>query len=245
MELNRTAGTPYYQQIKQQLKERIRQGQWLPGQRLPSEKELQEAFQVSRITVRQALNELTIEERIVRVPGKGSFVAPLKADSMTTPVGFSENMRARGLEPSYRNAQIEFTEPGPRQREMLDLPEHEKVIHICRVLLADRIPMAMQESFLPASLAAGNLHLFTSETLNQASLYTILEKNLGVPIVKSSEYVEPAIATADEAKALSIKNGDLLLLITKQIWTTDDRLVEYVMLKFRADRYRYHVMLFR
>ena len=245
MELSRTDPVPLYQQLKNHLNKMILDGRLVPGQRLPSEKELQDQFGISRITVRQALQELTSEEKIVRVPGKGTFVLEPKVEPLTALTSFSENMRAQGLEPSYRHAHVELITPPAKVGTVLGLGEAEKAVHIHRLMLADGIPMAIQDEFLPHSVYRCNPRLFTPEVLNVTSLYNLLERELDAPLVRAEEYVDASKASPDEAKLLEINAGDLVLVITRIAFTQDDTPLEYVKLIFRADCYRYRVELFR
>jgi GntR family transcriptional regulator len=245
MELNRANPTPLYQQIKSLLEEMIQSGHLMPGERVPSEKELQDRFGVSRITVRQALQELSLEEKIIRVPGKGSFVLEPKVEPLTALTSFSENMRAQGLVPSYSGTSVECGEAPTRIRSILELADGELAIHIHRLMLADGVPMAIQDAYVPESVQQRNPRLFSPEILNITSMYNIFERELNVPLVRAEEYVEASLASSEEAALLSIQPNSLVLVITRITSTSDDKPVEYVRLTFRADRYRYRVELFR
>jgi GntR family transcriptional regulator len=195
--------------------------------------------------VRQAIQELALEEKVVRVPGKGTFITQPKIEPLTALTSFSENMRAQGLEPSYRQARVVLSDPPPRVRTVFRLGKEDQVVHIHRVLLADGAPMAIQEEFLPHSIYQRNSRLFTPEVLNGTSLYNLLERELDVPLVRAEEYVDASTARPSEAELLAIKPGDLVLVITRITFTTDNSPIEFVKLIFRADRYRYRVELFR
>lgn len=245
MKINRADRIPLYQQIKQHINNMLLDGRLKPGQCLPSEKELQEQLGVSRITVRQALQELTLEEKVVRVPGKGTFVTHPKIAPLTALTSFSENMRAQGLEPSYQYTHLELIEPPSKVRSALKLGEQEKTLHIHRLMLADGLPMAIQDSFLSENLYRRNPRLFTPEVLNISSLYNLLERELDVSLVHAEEFVDASTARPSEAELLGIKPGDIIMLITRITFSTNNNPIEYVKLVYRADRYRYRVELFR
>ena len=245
MKIDRGDRIPLYQQIKQHINEMMLNGHLKPGQRLPSEKELQEELEVSRITVRQAIQELALEEKVVRVPGKGTFVTQPKVEPLTALTSFSENMRAQGLEPSYRQANVALCDPPPKVRFVFGLGKDDQAVHIHRLLLADGTPMAIQDEFLPYSIYRRNSRLFTPEALNVTSLYNLLERELDTPLIRAEEYVDVSTARPSEAELLAIKPGDLVLVITRITFTTDNIPAEFVKLIFRADRYRYRVELFR
>lgn len=236
---------PLYQQLKAHLEKLMEDGTIKPGEQLPSEKELEEQFKVSRITVRRALQELAAEDKIARFPGRGSFVLQPKIEPLTALTSFSENMRAQGFEPSYRNTTVKFVKAPPKAAQFFQYHNDEKVLNVNRLLLADGTPMAIQEAYLPAYLYEAAPRLFVPEVLNVISMYTTLELQLGIKLVRAEEFVEASQATAAEAEQLSIKRGDLVLVITRLTRAENDQPIEFVKLVFRADRYRYRVELFR
>ena len=236
---------PLYQKLKVHLEKLIRDGIIKPGEQLPSEKELEEQFNISRITIRRALQELVAEDKIARFPGKGSFVLQPKIEPLTALTSFSENMRARGFEPTYRNTIVRIVKAPPKAAQFFQYHNDEKVLNVNRLLLADDIPMAIQEAYLPTSIYEAVPRLFVPEVLNVISMYATLELQVGIKLVRAEEFVEASLATEAEAKQLSIKRGDLVLVVTRLTRAENDRPIEFVKLVFRADRYRYRVELFR
>ncbi len=236
---------PLYEQLKRSLVEKIDEGILQPGDRLPSEKELELEFGVSRVTVRRALQDLAHEERIVRVAGKGSFVLQPKIEPLTALTSFSENMRAQGYEPSYHRAQLTVASPSSKVADLLRLSEGAKVLRIERLMLADGLPMAIQDAYLPYELVAKRSSLFTPEVLNSISLYRILEIELDVRLYRAEEWVDASPARRPEAKQLQIGEGDSVLVIERLTYSEAEVPVEYVKLVYPAERYRYKVELFR
>ena len=245
MAFSTTTMIPLYQQLKTHLENLIHEGIIKPGEKLPSEKDLEEQFSVSRITVRRALQELEAEDKIARYPGKGSFVLQPKIEPLTALTSFSENMRAQGFEPSYRLTTVKLVKAPPKVAQFFQDHNDEKVMNINRLLLADEIPMAIQEAYLPGFVYEAAPRLFVPEVLNIISMYSTLEYQLGIKLVRAEEFVEASQATLAEAELLSIKRGDLVLVITRLTRAENDRPIEFVKLVFRADRYRYRVELFR
>jgi len=240
-----TGGLPLYQQIQNHLESLIINGQLGPGHQLPSEKELEVQFGVSRVTVRRALQELSIDGKIQTVTGKGSFVLKPKIEPLTALTSFSENMRAQGYKPSYQNAVIFIISPNPKIKGILDLKEGENVAYLTREMLADGLPMAIQDAFFPERIYSRNPELFTPEILNNISFYKVLEIELGVLLKRAEESVDAAPATEEEARKLNINPGDVVLIIKRTTFDINDQPVEYVKLVFPAERYRYKVELFR
>src|SRR6266581_4940641 len=99
----RNSPLPRYYQLKEIMRERIRSGEWKPGDLIPSERELGEKYGISRMTARQAITDLVNEGLFYREQGKGTFVSQRKITQQRTPrTVFPEDIRARGKRPSTR-----------------------------------------------------------------------------------------------------------------------------------------------
>jgi GntR family transcriptional regulator len=245
MEETFSGALPLYQQIRNYLEDLILDGQLEPGDKLPSEKDLQNQFGVSRITARRALQDLSNEGKIQRVAGKGSFVLKPKIEPLTALTSFSENMIAQGYKPSYRNAEISIITPSSKIKETLKLQEGERVAYLAREMLANGLPMALQEAYFSERIFLQNPSLFTIEILNNISFYKVLEIELGIHLNRAEESVDAALAREDEALKLNINTSDVVLIINRTTFDIDDRPTEFVKLVFPAERYRYKVELFR
>lgn len=245
IDLNRNDILPLYEQVKMHILSLIENGELNPGDKLASEKDLENKFNVSRVTVRRALQELVHEERIVRVPGKGSFVLQPKIEPLTALTSFSENMRARGYVPSYEQTNISIERAQLKVANFFQLAEDSKVMQINRLMLADGLPMAIQNAYLPYSIYLQKPSFFTPEVLNNISLYRVLELELGIKLYRAEEWVDSSKAHEDEASKLKISPGDPLLIIERLTYSSENQPVEYVKLIFPANRYRYKVELFR
>jgi len=246
LEIDRNHILPLYEQVKKHLASLIDSGSLNPGDKLPSEKELEDDFGVSRVTIRRAFQELSHEGRIERVPGKGSFVLKPKIEPLTALTSFSENMRAQGYQPSYQQAVISIEAvQQPKVANMLGLSMDDKVMHVSRLMLADGLPMAIQDAHLPYSIYQQNPAFFTPEVLTNISMYKVLELELGINLYRAEEWVDASKAYVDEAEKLKISPGDNLLVIERLTFAEEDQPIEYVKLIFPANRYRYKVELFR
>lgn len=244
--LQENSAVPVYRQVETLLRERIEQGELKVGERLPSEAELCRRWGISRITVRQALTELTREDLLERVPGKGTFVrsAQLQVARLTRLSGFGENMRALGLEPGYKTLRAETEHaPGEVVARLQDTGATAFVIE--RTLMASEEPMGLHTSYLPlwvvSRMPEGSI---TKEALNRGSLYQAIEKT-GLKIYRADETVEPSVARSEEAERLALEEGELVLKVKRTVFDNEERPVEYVILTYRADRYSYRVQLHR
>jgi len=237
---------PLYKQLFNHLNSAIDRHQLKPGDRLPSENELAREFNISRVTIRRALQELAHQGKIVSVPGKGSFVLQPKIEPLTALTSFSENMRAQGYEPSYRDTIVTFIKANEKIQSHLKVSKSERVLHIHRMMLADEVPMAILNVYLAEWVYQSNLTLFTPETLNQISLYKLFELEMGLSLFKADEWVDVSRARQVEADLLHIKKDDLVFVIDRVTYSTNNlNPIEYVHQLYNANRYRYKVELFR
>src|SRR4051794_29657448 len=126
--LNKNLPVPLYHQLKVALMEAIESGKWEPGHQLPNEGKLPEHFGVSKITVRQALQELAELGYVRREQGRGTFVAKPKLDQGPRELtSFSEEMRRHRMTASSRVIDTRVENAGGRVAEALGLPEDERV----------------------------------------------------------------------------------------------------------------------
>jgi len=236
---------PLYAQIYDYLSALINNNELKPGDKLPSEKELESRFNVSRITIRRAIQELAFENKIKSISGKGSYVLKPKIEPLTALTSFSENMVAQGYRPSYNSSKISLIIPHSRISEHLKINKNEKVLNIFRVMSADNIPMAIQDTYLPLFIYKKDPQFFTPELMNKISLYKILELEFGIKLFRADEWVDASKATQEDAELLGIDKDNSVLIIERISYTIDEEPVEYVKLIYPANRYRYKVELFR
>src|SRR5258708_39864193 len=99
----RNSPLPRYYQLKEIIRERIRSGEWKPGELIPSERELSEQYKISRMTARQAITELVNEGMFYREQGKGTFVSRHKiTQQLIRLTGFTEDIKTRGQRPGTK-----------------------------------------------------------------------------------------------------------------------------------------------
>lgn len=241
--IRRDSPVPYYYQLEEFLKEQIENGAWKPGQKIPSEAELCETFDVSRTVVRQALNELVHEGVLYRRRGKGTFVAePKIRESLVQHLtGFYEDMVALGLNPSTKVLAQKVVSAPPKIADALGLEEGEPVVMIDRLRFVDGEPIVLVITYVPEKLCPELIN----EDLSTQSLYAILEQKYGLELVYGHRTLEAVAASEEEAKLLEIEEGDPIVLLRSISYLKDGRPVEYFKAKHRGDRSRFEVELVR
>lgn len=216
--------SPLYRQIKSLLLAAMRDGDWGPGDAIPSETELAARFGVSQGTVRKAVDELAAEHVVLRRQGKGTYVAShdeprvnfrflrLRPDD-----GPGSASRSQILECRRVRAPAGVARP-------LNLRSGEGVVLIRRVLSFDDEPTVLDEIWLPGALFRG----LTPERLaaDTGSLYGLFEAGFGVRMVRCREQIRATAADAATAAALAVAEGTPLLQVDRLSLSYDDRPVE-------------------
>lgn len=235
MIIDKSSPVPIYHQIEEQLKTNIEEGILMPDSALPSEREYAETFQVSRMTVRQALNNLVNDGFLYRQKGRGTFVSKQKVEQKLLGLtSFTEDMVERGLSPSSKLITFEVFPVSDHIAKQLQIPPTTPVYEIQRVRLADGIPMAIETTYLPANLIKG----LTEEIINH-SLYNYVENTLSLKIERATQQLEASIARESETNLLQIDKGAPILLISRTSFLKDGTPFEFVKSAYRADRYKF------
>ena len=243
--MDRSSPLPLYVQLENALLKRIRAQGLKPGDRLPTEAEIQSEYSVSRATIRVSLNRMVANGHVERVQGLGSFVARPRPMHQSMLNSFTDNMLAQGFRPQRRLLRSETVQPDDEVRSALRLP-HGECQHVERLLLADSQPIALARTWLPVDSLAGRLDLFTADTLDSSSLYTLLEgPEIEIVLDHGVETVRAALVDAVEAALLGCPVGSPTLVVRRTSFTPSGRPVEWSVMTFVADRYEYHVELKR
>lgn len=237
MHLNRRARTPIFKQIAEQLRQQIEKGELRFGDVMPGERELANALDVSRMTLRAAVDELVDEGLLVRQRGRGTVVSQVRINKHAQVIGFmsfSEEMRARGLEPSSRILAFKSEVADAAVAAQLALPLGAQVILLNRVRLANGEPMALERCYVPYERFRGLLKF----DLSKRSLYDILESEFDTRPTMCQETVEAVGLDAPAARALNVKRGAPALLVTRVTRDVRGALIEAEQTLYRSDRYR-------
>ncbi len=227
---------PLYYRIEQTILDQIQNGQLRPGARLPSEAELAQQYQVSRITATRALDDLVRRGRAYRQQGKGTYVAQARIREISGFRSFSEDILARGAAPSSRVLAFEEVDPDPATREQLKLAAGERIFLLKRLRLADGSPMAVETACVPSRLCPGLL----SRDLSRNSLYAILREEYQVFPVWADAEIEARSADKEEASLLDLKPGKPVLAAHRVTFTENYDVIETVQSVYRGDRFTFY-----
>ena len=230
---------PIYHQLHQGIIELIEAGQLSPGASIPSENDLSRTYNISPMTVRQAMAELVNDGYIYRRRGRGTFVSsrPMQRQ-MEKLTGFSEDMRARGMDPGSQILIFEKILPPKVMVKRLGISPDEKVTRIKRLRLANNQPVGIHDAYLSGASIS---HL---EIEQNQSLYRLLEKK-GIKLQEGIETIEATAASDACAQQLAVEPGSPLLQAIRASWSISGQVAEYVIAYYKADLYQYTIRLKR
>jgi GntR family transcriptional regulator len=234
---------PYYLQLIQALKDKIQNGEWKTGDRLPGEFELCETYGVSRTVVRQALRELELDSLISRKKGKGTFVSGPKINEslVQSLTGFFEDMTRRGHTPHSLVLRHDIVPAKTKIAGYLQLEPDDLVHVIERLRSVEDAPIVLVTTYIPHRLCPTLMQF----DLNKDSLYTILENEFQLEISHGTRSVEAVAANEREAQLLDIPTGSPLILLNSISFLSDGTPLEYYHAVHRGDRSRFVVELVR
>ncbi|WP_334116669.1 GntR family transcriptional regulator [Ligilactobacillus sp.] len=228
--------SPVYIQIHNRIKKDIEAGVWSVGDRIPSERELALEFNVSRMTLRQAVQTLVEEGILERQVGAGTFVARKKVqEKMTGVTSFTELMEEQGKKPSSRTVSYLVTTPSLSETERLKLKDDEKVLRMERIRYADEVPICFEVATLPYSLVKDY-----ERSQITTSLYRTLEES-GREIGHAQQSVSAQVASERIAEYLNIKRGSAILRLRQITELGDGTPFEYVRTQYAGDRFEFYL----
>ena len=236
------SGRPRHEQISDWLREHIEQGTYDVDEKLPSEKEIGERFDVSRVTVRRALQTLESEGFIYRRQGLGSFVKERRAaQGLVRLTDFAQDMERAGLEPASRVLHHASVPVPPAPAAALGLEPRSTVVRLDRLRLGDGEPIALDRTWLPMFYA----QLLEGHDLEHETIYQILETEYDIPILSGHYRITAANADEVLAEALGVESDQALLLIERLSLTEGEKRVYYQRRYYRSDRVAYELELAR
>lgn len=229
---------PLYHQLKALLTEKIESGEWPPGHQLPAEMQICSEFEVSRSTVRQAMQSLASQGLIERHQGLGTFVGrPKVANNLMELFSPYKGMLQADALPTQEIQKL-TTVPAPRSvATHLGIPEGEDVYELRRRVVLQSEPLLLVINWLPVRRFPG----FDKKFGELNSVIRTLNRHYGVAGIHQHKEIEITILDQEEAAELDSKVGAPALLITYLTSTVGDEPFEYRKVIVRGDRCKYYV----
>jgi DNA-binding GntR family transcriptional regulator len=249
MSVNRDSHIPLYQQIANDLRKKIKDQTYEPGQRLPSEHELIEEYQVSRLTVRKSLKLLLEYDLIIIQQGKGMYVKfpAIQTDILNDVLdvknfrGIFETLTGQGLNLRIKLVQYVEEQPPKNIAEALECPIDTKIRTIYRLFYLKDMPIAYNVTYLSPDVA------FTKEMvekLEHQPLSTLIKSNngnsqLSVEEISCSIGVRPV--TDDIGERLNVPEGHPLMTLSRIFYYKDATPLVVGLMYLNTDSYQFTI----
>lgn len=233
--------SPLYQQIKVLILDSLSEGEWRPGQIIPSELELAARYGVSQGTVRKAVDELAAEHLLVRRQGRGTFVAThterqtryrfLRLRSDQTPQAIEESTQRDFIS-------CQMLPADARVAAALEQEPGDPVLHTRRLLRFAGEPAILEDLWLPPSRFNG----LTADRLQDydGSMYALYEAEFSVHMVRAEEKIRAVLPGPEEARLLAVSTATPLLSVERVACSYGDTPVELRLGLYRTDTHYYH-----
>lgn len=221
-----------YDQIKDDLLSKIKDGTYPEGQTIPSELELAEIYGVSRPTIRQALQILVSDGYLEKRRRRGTVVTkPKVSQSFTMSISsFEDAMRLAGRLPKTKVLMFKRERANAEVEKRLELARGQDVFKLVRLRYADDLPNVFVESYIPCTLYPG----LDSFDFNESSLYAAMD-TCGNPVMTARRRLEVIKADGAAAALLDVEAGDPLLLFHTVARDANGTAVEYSVATYRGE----------
>ncbi len=231
--------THLYYQVYMMIKEKIVSGFYKEGDKLPSERKLCDEYDVSRITIREALEKLEADNLIQREHGRGSFVLGNQYNQkMNNLYSFKDEIEKNGDKAITKVINIHKVKPSLYLQEKMQLKSFQEVYELKRLRLANDRPLVYETSYLPIKYCEG-LDQFD---FNEVSLYETLNNQYQIQINHAYETLTAKLLTEEQAKYLD-KNISAPCMFIERYSYVDDEIIEFTESVASGKDYRYTVDL--
>ena len=224
MAIDKLSSTPIKIQVKKELKKLILSGEILPGKKLPSERQLQSDFDISRTTLRSVLDDMQREGMIYSHPGKGRYIAKTVLDQQLNYLtGFSQEMKKKGIEPTTRIIYQHVVIAQPSVANLLQIPDGSHIFILKRLRFTDMNPVAIEDTHITLSLCPGIVNV----DFSRSSLYEFLATQ-GLRPTSAHQVMTAELATVEEANLLNISYPGSLMRVKRSTFLSNGKPIELV-----------------
>jgi GntR family transcriptional regulator len=229
---------PLYAQLKEAIIDAIAHGELAPGDQLPSHRQLCKQYDMSHMTVRRAISELTIEGVVQSIPGKGLYVAQKTQPADTEPLlGHEQQMARLGLAPSTKMLEAKIVNASTVLAQSLQVAAGAPLVYLYRLRLADNKPMSLTSVYLPHALCPNLLE----HDLENDSLFTTLRNVYGLTLASSTSTVSAVLADNAQAKLLDMSLPAALLFKEQFTYLDTGQVIEISRTFIRGDGFHIHI----
>lgn len=236
MNIQKDSTSPLFEQVMEDISEKIKNGVYAAGHKIPTELELIEQYQVSRITIRRAIEELCKDGMLVKLQGKGTFVQEKRIfRKIEHTVSFSESCQANGMKPSAFVTERRIMLAGDPEAPEHPAFQNNSGIFIQRVRSADGAPVMLENNYY----LYDKYSFLLTEPLD-GSLYDLLRSKGVVIGCSQHSYIDAIKASGKHAALLDISPGDPLFLLYTELYDIQNELVYIGKQIIIAAKYRFN-----
>lgn len=239
--LDKNSEIPLYSQLKDKIINKINEGEYKVGEKLPSEKELIELYDVSRTTVRQAIDVLVRENYLEIKRGIGTFVKQNKKFNiwgLEELRSFEEEAKRHGLKNKTEVISIVLVNKNSELDEIFNC-KHNKYYKLTRLRYIEEEPSILVDTYIPYDIAPG----LDKYDFSKLSLFYVLKKDYGIKIDYAQKTLLPINICKNEAKILNVEEGKAIQLVKTIIYDEYDKPFEYSISRDRGDMTRFYATL--
>ncbi|MDL2229016.1 GntR family transcriptional regulator [Treponema sp. OttesenSCG-928-L16] len=234
-------GKPLFEQFIDIIQQKILTGEYKPGQQLPSERDLAQIYGLSRVTIRNAINNMVAEGVLTRRHRKGTYVANKKIEhSLGQLIGLIEELAQRHMDIEIRVLENAIVPAPPSILKKLSIQNDTKAYKVARLVSTGKEPLAIDYGYLPSNVA----YLMPEYNPKTGMIYTMLEKR-GYKISTADQIIRAESPSAKEASLLKILPSSPVLVLERTVYVEGGGPITYSRTIYRADRYEYDVTLKR
>ncbi len=226
---------PLYYQLAKLLKNQIRTGELKPGEALPSETELAEKFEISRMTVRKAIGELIAQGMVYPIQGKGTFVSKPKLDNVVFELdSYNWQLNERGLDWKTKLLDAKIIRSNPELKRKFDLQDdNTPFLYFSTVLLVEGEPLVYEKKY---TIYTKSSPILETE-IKDPSLPGLVSAH-GVEPMAAKKVIQVSLATEAEGEVLNIPPESPVFLLEQTILNAEMRPVGWSKAVYRGDRYQ-------
>ena len=233
---------PLYARLRDELRAGILEGRLQPHAKLPSESEMTAAYGVSRITVRQALGDLQKEGLIVRLQGKGAYVAqPRASQQLNRLEGLAEAMAGSGQQVHSKRLSLKTVRASAEVAARLQLPARTEVVQLTTLRYLERQPLSVNVSHFAPGLGERIARI----DLSGRDLIEVLEHECRQPVARADLEIRAEAMPAREAKLLQVEEGVPALKVQRVVLAAGGQPLQTESAVYRADVFGYRLSLTR
>lgn len=239
--INKNSPIPYYYQIQLQLIDAIEKGQWKPNEFIPSERELSNKFEVSRITTKRAINNLRAEGYLKIIKGKGSIISQPKIEEhfFYNPITTFREFKKKGYKVENKICKFEIILPEDIIRENLNLLPEDQIYYIERLRFLNDEPYHYTKSYLPTKL----YNDLKPDDLIDNAIFDLLTEKYNQKIIKLEKIFESSKTSFEDAKLFSTSVNFPILFFTNKTFNELNNPIEFSYNKIRGDLSKFKIII--